>query len=112
MSTSSRSYEEAYESGLITEKQFEVITFFHLADGPVCQGEVVGNFNDLRNSYQPRFRELEKAGVIVRSGTKENPATGRKVKAYVLSGLVPDKRVEPISTKKMVTCPCCGHTFE
>jgi hypothetical protein len=86
--TSVESYRAANSSGLIGKRQMEVLAFV-IANEPCSQGDVSRHFADASSSYQPRFRELEDAGVIEQRGTKRDPATGREVKAYWSTGNTP-----------------------
>src|SRR5581483_5834008 len=83
--TSIESYREAQRSGLISQRQLQVLEFV-IANEPCSQGDVSRHFADASSSFQPRFRELEDAGLIEQRGTKRDPATGREVKAYVATG--------------------------
>src|SRR5688572_6052615 len=64
------------------------------ADG-VSQGDAARHFDDASSSFQPRFRELEDAGMIAVVGTKRDPVTSRMVKAYRITG-----STEPIRRKR------------
>jgi len=86
--TSIESYREAQRSGLISQRQLQVLEFV-IANEPCSQGDVSRHFADASSSFQPRFRELEDAGLIEQRGTKRDPATGREVKAYVATGKLP-----------------------
>lgn len=80
------------EKGEITDVQFEVMMFIQAND----EGKGVSQL-DLREKlcngnveqfriYQPRFRELEQAGLIRSPGQKRHPIhSRRKAKAYVLA---------------------------
>src|SRR5437868_8808120 len=94
--TSIDSYRQAHESGLIGQRQMEVLAFV-IANEPCSQGDVSRHFADASSSYQPRFRELEDSGLIEQRGTKVDPATGRVVKAYVATGKIP---AEPVRRKR------------
>jgi hypothetical protein len=86
--TSIDSYREAHASGLIGKRQMEVLGFV-IANEPCSQGDVSRHFADASSSFQPRFRELEDAGLIAADGTKRDWATGREVKAYRATGKLP-----------------------
>jgi hypothetical protein len=93
--TSIESYYKAVESGFISEKQRQVITYFCDSRGEsVTQGEVNRYFKDTNRSYAPRFKELENAGVIQCVGTKYDHLTGRNVKSYKLTGKIPTAPVK------------------
>ena len=78
--TSLESHRKAQRSGLIGQRQMQVLEFV-MANGPCSQGDVGRHFADASSSFQPRFRELENAGLIAQCGTKRDDATGRIVKA-------------------------------
>src|SRR6185295_11109948 len=82
------SYRDAQRSGLIGQRQLQVLEFV-LAHAPCSQGDVGRHFADASSSFQPRFRELEDSGLIEQRGTKRDEATGRIVKAYVATGKIP-----------------------
>jgi hypothetical protein len=86
--TSIESYQAAHSSGLIGQRQLEVLEFV-IANALCSQGDVSRHFADASSSYQPRFRELEDSGLIEQRGTKIDPASGREVKAYVATGKIP-----------------------
>jgi hypothetical protein len=94
--TSIASYRDAQRSGLIGQRQMQVLEFV-VANEPCSQGDVGRHFADASSSFQPRFRELEDAGLIEQRGTKRDDATGRIVKAYVATGKIP---TEPVRRKR------------
>ena len=67
--TSIDSYRQAHESGLIGQRQLEVLAFV-IANEPCSQGDVSRHFADASSSYQPRFRELEDSGLIEQRGNQ------------------------------------------
>ena len=82
--TAVESYRAGQRTGLITQRKSQVLQFIreHDSDEGVSQGDVARHFDDASSSFQPRFRELEIAGLIAVVGTKRDPVTGRPVKAY------------------------------
>jgi len=105
--TSIESYREAHASGLIGKRQLEVLGFV-IANEPCSQGDVSRHFADASSSYQPRFRELEDAGLIEQRGTKHDPATGREVKAYAATGKLPTAPVRRKRRKIRATVEPAG----
>ena len=94
-STSTDSYRQALVDGLISQRHYEVLAFVAAHDSPhgVSQGEVSRHFNDASSSYQPRFRELQDAGVLYQCGHKKDAITSRTVKSYRLTKKMPESPV-------------------
>jgi hypothetical protein len=105
--TSIESYREAHASGLIGKRQMEVLGFV-IAHQPCSQGDVSRHFADASSSYQPRFRELEDAGLIAADGTTTDRVTGREVKVYRATGAVPTRRVQRRRRKVRATLEPAG----
>lgn len=107
MDTSIEAYRAAQASGLIGRRQMQVVEYM-VAKHPVVtsQGEVGRHFNDASSSFQPRFRELEHAGVIEQVCQITDPVTNHKVKAYRLTGEVPKTKVR--AKRSQARCPHCG----
>src|SRR4051794_27905089 len=105
--TSIESYRAAHESGLIGKRQLQVLEFV-IANEPCSQGDVGRHFADASSSFQPRFRELQDAGLIEQRGTKVDPATGREVKAYVSTGKMPTAPVRRKRRKIRATLEPAG----
>jgi hypothetical protein len=105
--TSIESYRAAHASGLIGTRQMQVLEFV-IANEPCSQGDVSRHFADASSSYQPRFRELQDAGLIEQSGTKVDPATGREVKAYRATGKPPTATVRRKRRKVRATLEPAG----
>src|SRR3954468_1503491 len=105
--TSIDSYRAAQASGLIGKRQLEVLAFV-MANEPCSQGDVGRHFADASSSFQPRFRELQDAGLIEQRGTKVDPATGRTVKAYVATGKQPTATVRRKRRKVTATLEPAG----
>jgi len=98
--TSIESYRAAHESGLIGKRQMQVLEFV-IANEPCSQGDVGRHFADASSSFQPRFRELQDAGLIEPRGTKVDAATGREVKAYWSTGKLPTARMRRRNRQKV-----------
>jgi hypothetical protein len=105
--TSIESYRAAHKSGLIGQRQLEVLEFV-MANEPCSQGDVSRHFADASSSYQPRFRELADAGLIAEVGTKHDPTTGREVKAYRATGKLPTGPVRRKRRKVTATLEPAG----
>lgn len=105
--TSIESYREAHKSGLIGTRQLQVLDFV-IANEPCSQGDVSRHFADASSSFQPRFRELEDAGLIEQRGTKVDAATGRVVKAYAATGKLPTAPVRRKRRKVRATLEPAG----
>ena len=105
--TSIASYRAAHESGLIGQRQLDVLAFV-MANEPCSQGDVSRHFADASSSYQPRFRELADAGLIAEIGTKRDAVTGREVKAYRATGKLPTAAVRRTRRKVQATLEPAG----
>ena len=105
--TSIDSYREAHASGLIGKRQMQVLDFI-IANQPCSQGDVSRHFADASSSFQPRFRELEDAGLIEQRGMKIDPATGRTVKAYWATDKLPTAPVRRKRRKVRATLEPAG----
>ena len=81
--TSIEAFKAAQADGLISKRQMQIVEYM-LAHGATTQREVQVQFNDLRSSFHPRFRELESNGTIVCTGKRVDTDTGRNVKVYQL----------------------------
>jgi hypothetical protein len=106
--TSIDAYREGHASGLIGKRQMQVLEFV-MANEPCSQGDVGRYFADASSSFQPRFRELEDAGLIEQLGTKVDPATGRQVKAYAATGKMPAAPVRRKRRKLRVVIEPAGN---
>lgn len=93
-STSIRAYREIRDNGLLSKRRFEVYDhLFH--HGPSTAREtskiLSKRFGTSEDSYNSRFIELERQGVIKPVGEVENPHSGMKVTQWDVTANLPTK---------------------
>lgn len=103
-STSIEAFREAKESGLINQRQLQIMEYMNDVGAhinPVSQRDVQRKFFDLSSSFHPRFCELERLGAIVHVGVKKDPATNRTVKVYKI-GKAPTEKLPKQLTARAI----------
>lgn len=102
--TSATAYNEIKNSGLLSKRRFEVYQALYLY-GPMTANELIRHFKVHRpegnqTSYNARFSELERMGVIKEVGTKKDDVSGNECILWDCTDALPGKLVK-LDRKKL-----------